>query len=91
MLPVRTGRALKFGLAGTGYWARITHAPALASTDGIEFAAVWGRNEKAATDLAAAYGITAHHDVTAFLDGLDGVAFAVMTLAAASVRGARSM
>jgi predicted dehydrogenase len=77
MLPVRTGRALKFGLAGTGYWARITHAPALASTDGIEFAAVWGRNEKATADLAAAYGITAHHDVAAFLDGLDGVAFAV--------------
>src|SRR5215472_4146863 len=68
MVPVATGRALKFGLIGTGYWARITHAPALASTDGIE---------KAAADLAAAYGVTAHHDVAAFLDGLDGVAFAV--------------
>jgi hypothetical protein len=32
---------LRFGLVGTGHWARITHAPALASTDGIEFAAVW--------------------------------------------------
>jgi predicted dehydrogenase len=68
---------LRFGLAGTGFWARITHAPALASADGIEFAAVWGRNQKAAADLAAAYGATAHHDVAAFLDGLDGVAFAV--------------
>ena len=68
---------MRFGLAGTGFWARITHAPALASTDGIEFAAVWGRNQKAAADLAAAYGATAHHDVAAFLDGLDGVAFAV--------------
>ncbi len=37
-------RPLRFGLAGTGYWARITHAPALASTAGIELAAVWGRN-----------------------------------------------
>jgi predicted dehydrogenase len=70
-------RPLRFGLAGTGYWARITHAPALASTDGIEFAAVWGRNQDAAADLAAAYGIPAHHDIEAFLDGLDGVAFAV--------------
>lgn len=70
-------RPLRFGLAGTGYWARITHAPALASTDGIEFTAVWGRNQKAAADLAAAYGVTAHQDVAAFLAGLDGVAFAV--------------
>ncbi len=31
-------RSLRFGLAGTGRRARITHAPALASTDGIEFA-----------------------------------------------------
>jgi predicted dehydrogenase len=74
---VTTGRALRFGLAGTGFWARIAHAPALASADGIEFAAVWGRNQKAAANLAATYGITAHHDIAAFLDGLDGVAFAV--------------
>jgi predicted dehydrogenase len=70
-------RPLRFGLAGTGYWARTTHAPALASTDGIEFTAVWGRNQKAAADLAATYGVTAHQDVAAFLAGLDGVAFAV--------------
>jgi predicted dehydrogenase len=36
-------RPLRFGLVGTGHWARITHAPALASTAGIELAAVWGR------------------------------------------------
>ena len=35
---------LRFGLVGTGYWARTTHAPSLASSDGIEFVAVWGRN-----------------------------------------------
>jgi len=64
-------RPLRFGLAGTGYWARIAHAPALASTDGIEFTAVWGRNQKAAADLAAAYGVTAHQDVAAFLAGRD--------------------
>ena len=77
MLPVTSGQPLKFGLAGTGFWARIAHAPALASADGIEFTAVWGRNQQAAADLAAGYGITAHHDFAAFLDGLDGVAFAV--------------
>jgi predicted dehydrogenase len=70
-------RPLRFGLAGTGYWARTAHAPALASTRGIEFAAVWGRNQQAAADLAAAYGVSAHQDVETFLAGLDGVAFAV--------------
>ena len=68
---------LRFGLVGTGHWARITHAPALASTDGIEFAAVWGRNASAAADLAARYGATAHRDLSAFLAEIDAVAFAV--------------
>jgi predicted dehydrogenase len=70
-------RPLRFGLVGTGHWARITHAPALASTDGIEFAAVWGRNAGAAADLAARYGVTAHQDLAEFLAGVDAVAFAV--------------
>ena len=39
---------LRFGLVGTGHWPRITHAPALASAEGIEFAAVWGRDPGAA-------------------------------------------
>jgi predicted dehydrogenase len=70
-------RPLKFGLVGTGYWAGITHAPALASADGIEFAAVWGRNADAAADLAARYHVTAYHDLPEFLAGVDAVAFAV--------------
>ena len=44
---------LRFGLVGTGHWAQITHAPALASAEGIEFAAVWGRSPDAAGALAA--------------------------------------
>jgi predicted dehydrogenase len=70
-------RSLRFGLAGTGHWAQITHAPALASTDGIEFAAVWGRNADAVAGLAARYHVTAHHDLAAFLADIDAVAFAV--------------
>jgi predicted dehydrogenase len=70
-------RPLRFGLVGTGHWAQITHAPALASTDGIEFAAVWGRDADAAAQLAATYGATAHRDLAAFLAGVDAVAFAV--------------
>jgi predicted dehydrogenase len=70
-------RPLRFGLVGTGHWARVTHAPALASTEGIEFTAVWGRDPAAAADLAAAHGATAYQDLAAFLASVDGVAFSV--------------
>jgi predicted dehydrogenase len=68
---------LRFGLVGTGHWARIAHAPALAAAEGIEFTAVWGRSKQAASALAASHGVTAHDDLDAFLAGVDGVAFAV--------------
>jgi predicted dehydrogenase len=70
-------RPLRFGLVGTGHWAQIAHAPALASTEGIEFAAVWGRNADAATRLAASHNATAHGDLDDFLASVDAVAFAV--------------
>jgi predicted dehydrogenase len=68
---------LRFGLAGTGYWARIAHAVALASTEGVEFAAVWGRDQVAAGKLAAIHGATAYQDFDEFLAAVDAVAFAV--------------
>jgi len=68
---------LRFGLVGTGHWAHIAHAPALASTEGIELAAVWGRNPQAASALAASYQAVAYEDIEAFLAAVDGVAFAV--------------
>ncbi len=70
-------RPLRFGLAGTGHWAQITHAPALASTEGVELAAVWGRNPDGARTLAAAFQATAHSDIDAFLADVDAVAFSV--------------
>src|SRR5215469_16293112 len=68
---------MRFGLVGTGFWARITHAPALASTPGSTIAAVWGREVRSAQSLAAEYGAAAFADVGAFLDAVDAVAFAV--------------
>ncbi|HEY7261111.1 MAG TPA: Gfo/Idh/MocA family oxidoreductase [Trebonia sp.] len=68
---------MRFGLIGTGRWAWITHAPALASTQGVSLAAVWGRNPDAARALADEHGATAFDDVGAFLDAVDAVAFAV--------------
>lgn len=70
-------KTLTFGLVGTGYWARVAHARALASVPGIEFAAVWGRNVEAGAALAAEFGIEAHVDFDAFLGEVDAVAFSV--------------
>ena len=68
---------LRFGLVGTGYWARTAHAPALASAEGVELAGVWGRDRQAAAGLAAAHHATRYEDVAALLAAVDGVAFAV--------------
>jgi predicted dehydrogenase len=68
---------LRFGLVGTGHWARICHAPALASADGISFEAVWGRNVQAAADLADTFGVAACGSVDDLLDRVDAVAFSV--------------
>jgi predicted dehydrogenase len=68
---------MRFGLAGTGFWARITHAPALATVPGCTLAAVWGRNADAARSLAADFGAAAFDDIGPFLDAVDAVAFAV--------------
>ena len=68
---------LRFGLVGTGHWARVTHAPALASTGGIELAAVWGRDARKADRLAAAHGAAAGADFAEFLSRVDAVAFSV--------------
>ena len=72
-----TSAPLRFGLVGTGHWAHIAHAPALASTEGIELAAVWGRDPRAAAALAAEYQATPYEEFEAMLASVDGVAFAV--------------
>jgi predicted dehydrogenase len=72
-----TDSPLRCGLVGTGHWAQITHAPALAGTDGIQFSSVWGRDPEAARDLASAHGAAAYPDLDAFLASVDAVVFAV--------------
>jgi predicted dehydrogenase len=83
---------MRFGLVGTGYWARIAHARALSDTPGIEFAAVWGRNAEAAATLAASFGAAPHTDFDAFLADVDAVAFSVPpnVQSALAVRAARA-
>src|SRR5262245_18156678 len=71
---------MRFGLVGTGYWARVTHAAAIDATAGASLAAVWGRDPEATAALAAEHGaaaFTGEDAIDAFLDGVDAVAFSV--------------
>jgi predicted dehydrogenase len=91
-----TSAPLRFGLVGTGYWAHTAHAPALASTDGIELAAVWGRDPRAATALAAESQAAPYESLEAMLAAVDAVAFAVppdvqAPIAAAAARAGKHL
>lgn len=69
--------ALRFGLFGTGPWAHIAHAPALARHPGVDFAGVWGRDEAKAKALADEYGTTAYASIEGLIEEVDAVAIAL--------------
>jgi predicted dehydrogenase len=68
---------MRFGLVGTGHWARVTHAPAIAATAGAELIGVWGRRPESVRPLAAEHGARAYDDFDALLGDVDAVAFSV--------------
>jgi predicted dehydrogenase len=68
---------MRFGLVGTGPWARMTHGPGLAAADGIDLVGVWGRDLAKATDLAATLEVSPYDDYDALLADVDAVAFSV--------------
>ncbi len=67
----------RFGLIGTGAWARNLHAPAAAQSDAVEFTAVFGRNALKATAFAAPFGVRPYADLGTFLDSVDLVGICV--------------
>jgi predicted dehydrogenase len=68
---------MRFGLLGTGPWARIAHAPGLAAHDDVEFTGVWGRDQAKAAALAEEYGATSYPSVAALVEAVDAVAIAL--------------
>lgn len=68
---------MRFGLVGTGPWARLAHGPGLLAAEGVELVAVWGRDPEKAHDLATDLGVSAHSDFARLLTEVDAVAFAV--------------
>lgn len=68
---------LRFGLLGTGPWARLAHGPALAAHPGVEFVGVWGRRPEAAAEVAELFGTRAYDDADALIADVDAVAIAL--------------
>lgn len=64
---------MRFGLLGTGYWAREVHAAALAAHPDVDFVGVWGRDPA----KAKTFGVQAFEDVDALLAEVDAVAIAL--------------
>lgn len=68
---------MRFGLLGTGPWARAVHAPALAEHPSAELVGVWGRDPERAEALGARFEVPGVADVDELLEQVDAVAFAV--------------
>ncbi|CAN5432122.1 Gfo/Idh/MocA family oxidoreductase [soil metagenome] len=68
---------MRYGLIGTGYWAREVHATGLAAAPGEELVGVWGRDEVKRGEVAERFGIVAYDSPAALFADVDAVAFAV--------------
>jgi predicted dehydrogenase len=71
------GAPVRFGLVGTGYWARELHAAGLAGHPDAELAGVWGRDPAKAAALAGEHGATAYADVDEMIGAVDALVFSV--------------
>ncbi len=68
---------MRFGLFGTGPWASLTQAPALAAHPGVEFVGVWGRDPGKAAAFASRFGVEPYAETAALIEDVDAVAVAL--------------
>jgi predicted dehydrogenase len=68
---------LRFGVLGTGFWARTVHAAALAEHPGAELVGIWGRDAARAAEVGAEFEVPGTSDLDALLEQVDAVAVAV--------------
>ncbi|MGO4255738.1 Gfo/Idh/MocA family protein [Marmoricola sp. RAF53] len=69
--------AVRFGLVGTGHWARTVHAVGLAAHPEVDLVGVWGRDPGRTGEVADAHGAAAYADFDALVADVDALAFAV--------------
>ena len=70
-------RVLRVGLVGSGPWARLTVAPALAAAPEVRLTHGWSRNDADLADLARRHGFEPASTYVDLLDRVDVVAFCV--------------
>lgn len=68
---------MRFGLVGTGHWARVAHAPAIAATDGVTFTGIWGRDPGRTAAIAGEFGVRPYTSFEELLGDVDAVQFSV--------------
>ncbi|MGY1693559.1 MULTISPECIES: Gfo/Idh/MocA family protein [unclassified Geodermatophilus] len=68
---------MRFGVLGTGHWARTVHAAAIAAHPTAELVGVWGRDAAKAAEVGAQFDVPGTDDLAALLARVDAVAVAV--------------
>jgi predicted dehydrogenase len=68
---------MRFGVLGTGHWARAVHAAALAGHPSAELVGVWGRDLAKAKAVGAEFDVAGYADLDALLGDVDAVAIAL--------------
>ena len=68
---------MRFGLLGTGFWAKEIHAAALAAHPTAELVGVWGRDIAKAKAVGAEFDVAGYADVDELLSEVDAVSIAL--------------
>jgi predicted dehydrogenase len=68
---------MRFGLFGTGPWAHLAHAPALAEHAEADLVGVWGRDPDKAAELAGKYDCRPYADADELIADVDAIAVAL--------------
>jgi predicted dehydrogenase len=68
---------MRFGVLGTGFWARAVHGAALAAHPSAELVGMWGRDLAKAKAAGAELDVPGYDDLEALLDQVDAVTIAL--------------
>jgi predicted dehydrogenase len=68
---------MRFAVLGTGFWARVVHATALAAHPDAELVGIWGRDLAKAKALGAEFGVAGYDDLDALLAQCDAVSISL--------------
>ena len=68
---------MRFGVLGTGFWAKEIHAASLAAHPDAELVGIWGRDVAKAKAVGAEFDVAGFGDVDELLDRVDAVSIAL--------------